>query len=355
MEQGNVSLYELNINRPANSLVSQFVSKDTTRYAFRSISATQFDDSSQFSNGDTLTHTLPLTASISRIYIDTGQEFDENTFSAQGAGNPSFAADNKKYIRALKNVINTQNPLTKTAVKYSTLGTSKVNMICVPSIFYGSEMIKETVELNFYVTGSLTSQAKDIYGNGELISTHGIHSGSQIGMVLYNQGIMLLTGALAQNSTYQDKYLAPGSNSAPNWLSFGTGLDMVGTKITHGDVIDSSYEVKFKGTNKIPTITMLAHADASEFNYSNNPTFIDKNNKASGSLDQAGFIESPGQIKNVKNSGFTGYDSRFENVTYISKIGIYDEHKNLIAVASLANPVKKSEYKDYMFKLRLDF
>jgi hypothetical protein len=36
-------------------------------------------------------------------------------------------------------------------------------------------------------------------------------------------------------------------------------------------------------------------------------------------------------------------------------VGIYDKDKNLIAIASLANPVKKTEKRDFMFKLRLDF
>ena len=33
---------------------------------------------------------------------------------------------------------------------------------------------------------------------------------------------------------------------------------------------------------------------------------------------------------------------------------IYDKDKNLIAIASLANPVKKTETRDFMFKLKLD-
>ena len=44
----------------------------------------------------------------------------------------------------------------------------------------------------------------------------------------------------------------------------------------------------------------------------------------------------------------------FEKVTYISKIAIYDEHKNVIAVAKVANPVKKTLEKDYTFKLKID-
>ena len=41
-------------------------------------------------------------------------------------------------------------------------------------------------------------------------------------------------------------------------------------------------------------------------------------------------------------------------MTYISSIGVYDKDRNLIAVAKLANPVRKLESEDFTFKLKLD-
>ena len=40
--------------------------------------------------------------------------------------------------------------------------------------------------------------------------------------------------------------------------------------------------------------------------------------------------------------------------TFISKIGIYDENKNLIAIAKLATPLRKEEKDEFVFKLKLD-
>ena len=40
--------------------------------------------------------------------------------------------------------------------------------------------------------------------------------------------------------------------------------------------------------------------------------------------------------------------------TYINKIVIYDENKIPIAVANLATPVRKTEDRDFLFKLKLD-
>ena len=44
----------------------------------------------------------------------------------------------------------------------------------------------------------------------------------------------------------------------------------------------------------------------------------------------------------------------FEKTVFINKIGIYDENKNLIAVAKLAKPVRKRDSDDLTFKLKLD-
>ena len=99
---------------------------------------------------------------------------------------------------------------------------------------------------------------------------------------------------------------------------------------------------------------MLAHAEAKEFNYSSNPTFIDQNKSGSTEIVYGDMVEKPGTIKNIKDSGFVGHEARFENITYISKIGIFDENHNLIAIAKLANPVKKEEKVGHTFKVKLD-
>ena len=44
----------------------------------------------------------------------------------------------------------------------------------------------------------------------------------------------------------------------------------------------------------------------------------------------------------------------FQKTTYISKVGIYDSNRNLIAIAKTATPIKKTEERDFVFKLKLD-
>ena len=60
------------------------------------------------------------------------------------------------------------------------------------------------------------------------------------------------------------------------------------------------------------------------------------------------------QIKNIVSSSYVDPTGSFEKQTFISRIGIYDKDKNLIGVAKVANPVKKTEDREFTFKLKLD-
>jgi len=59
-------------------------------------------------------------------------------------------------------------------------------------------------------------------------------------------------------------------------------------------------------------------------------------------------------MKNTVSSSFCNFSASFKKQTFISKIGIYDDERNLIAVANLATPVKKTEDRALTFKLKLD-
>ena len=102
---------------------------------------------------------------------------------------------------------------------------------------------------------------------------------------------------------------------------------------------------------------MLAHAKKTHLNHSNNPTFIEYDGRTSIAYTGTFQYEekSNRKIKNVVSGSHYPQTGSFNKVTYISKIGIYDENKNLIAIAKLANPVRKTEERDYTFKMKLDF
>ena len=112
----------------------------------------------------------------------------------------------------------------------------------------------------------------------------------------------------------------------------------------------------FEGTTHTPVVTMFAHSEKAEHNHSNNPTYLTYGQSASLTQNSSSykFSENDLTIKNTISSAYADPEPCFDKQTFISQIGIYDEQQNLIAVASLANPVKKKEDQNYTFKLKVD-
>lgn len=222
------------------------------------------------------------------------------------------------------------------------------SIINIPQVMFGSAIKKGSVELNFYATGTLVATATDYRQNGELVQTNGTSSvsGSVVGLVFYNEGLIFLSSSAELYNT----------SSMNRWLDFGMGLHD-GTSAGSG-LEERSFEIKYKGTNYVNTMTMFCHARAGELNLSNNPTSIDWSEETTFTLSDTGsafgFEERQKKIKNVVSSSIENLNDDFKKTTYISKINMYDDKGNLIGVASLAQPIRKEENNDYTFKIELD-
>jgi hypothetical protein len=354
-EPGYVSLYEMNVNRPADGLVYPFITKDGSRTAFSTVSLSSFNSNFQF--GDKISGKYPLSASISRIFIPQGVDYQASTFSQ-----PAHTDwDNKEYILALEGPLKSYTSLSPHFEYSSSLGDKgyqKMNMICVPSIFYGSSIKKGSLKIKTFVTGALAAECSDHKKNGEMIETTGSSVGSVAGVVLYDQGIVLLTGSWNMPTTNQEPYISDDGNSYPKWVTFGAGLPIArkaDNALPPGSTPNTSYQIEFEGVNPVPTITMLAHAEKAELNYSSNPTYVASSSHAPSTLTGDTFTDPSCEIKNIAESPYVNHSASFEKTTYITKIGIYDDQQNLLGIATLANPVRKREKRDYTFKLKLDF
>ena len=398
---GSISLYEMNVNRMSASVgnydigdrtidtpynwtysVQSYLIKDGNYNTFKNITSAQ---SAQQDYGTFLEGAYPLTSSIAREYIFP-QALPTKPTDNQNDGNHSsdlfFAArkrmmalgttinDYKRYSQVFDYEITSSNGAPSVGTG---LVTGAVNLISVPSIFFGSEIEKGSISLKFYYTGSLLDEAKDLRKNGELISTMGYASGSVVGMALYDEGFILLTSSApigpndgtTANQFTRDAYtgtrVAGGDaqQDIASWLYFGAHL--TGASLPGGNYYPSAslWRMKFRGTNKVPTKTMFAQAKSGEVNNSQNPTWISSSHAKWQDIsfyNSASYIE-PKQVplKNTVQSEYCNYEDPFEKQVFISKVGIYDEDKNLIAVAKLANPVLKKESDAFTFKLKMDF
>ncbi len=332
---GYINLYELNIDRKSGNKIYPFVTKDGSLYSFRTISTKTFN--TDFLYGDQITGSYPMSASISSDRYAVGQS--------------------RPRISALKTALNSYQVLSPSYAYSSSVGNKgnqELRLVSIPSIFYGSSIQKGSVSCKFYVSGALVAELRDDVQNGQLRQVSSSYDGitttassSVAGVVMYNEGFLILTGSWYLSSHTEDYY--GGGADKPRWIDFAT---------TGSGIPSSSFALDFSGTNYVPTLTMLAQAPLGMVNYSNNPTSIGYNysqavTSSSGSLS---YIESDErEVKNIVSSSFADPPPDFKKTVYINQVGIYDENRNLIAIAKLANPVRKRDQDDFTFKLKLDF
>jgi hypothetical protein len=246
------------------------------------------------------------------------------------------AGSNDKKLLALKNTLNHYKRMSPEHA-FDGFSAKNTRLVSIPSMFYGSSIEKGSVDLKFYTEGTTVGRLQDTRKNGELIQTStGTGSGSVAGVVLYNEGFVLLTGSWTLDSA---------ASEADSWADFAT---------TGSALSASSFDVNFRGTTHTPVMTMFAHANRNELNSSNNPTFVTSGSAKTTNTGSYFYVENAGQeIKNVVSSSFAETGS-FEKTVYISSVGIYDDDNNLLGIAKLAEPIRKRERDSYTFKLKVD-
>jgi hypothetical protein len=415
---GFISLYEYNIDKisgsnvgetlaghqPGNNFIYPWIYKDSNRVALRNSVSTS--PSYQFTVdavGDKLYGGYPLSASITRELMGNA----DTVAPANGAGEQGSdfltssagcilkqwkATPIYPHYWALKNALNYYGVQSKHyKVTGSWTGNGQVprghsislpenttyewvkdqqviNLISIPEIFYGSKIKPGSLSLKWYFTGSLIGELQDTKRNGELIQVNtsgnpalADNSGSVAGVVLYNEGFILLTGSWALNTEAIPLIVDSTTTKNPAWIYFGAGAQDGVTQTSTADsgatsdYMSASFNLSFKGTTETQVITMFAHAERGMVNYSNNPTFLKYGQEELKVTSSQVYEENPDRlIANTVSSSYTDYSASFKRQVYVSRVAIYDDSKNLIGLATLACPVLKEEDQDLTFKIRLD-
>lgn len=377
---GGISLFEYNIDRAgsyaiggdgtvgsksgSNLPIAPYISKDSARASFRTAGSRSFNN--EFSYGDVIQSNYPLTASITREFMSPNpgaRNAMVNTITNEqvaGAGSAVFP-----HFFALKNRLDHYRYLSEHYAVSSSgrwdKATQPINLISIPSIFYGSKIQEGSVCLRYYVSGTLQAELCDTKENGELIQVSGssAYNGKVAGVVMYNEGFILLTGSWELND--QTLPLVDGKTAGglvtSKWIYFGVGANdgIKQSEIDNVRFASASFEILFNGQTETQVQTMFAHAHRGQVNYSNNPTFIKYNQDLLLRTGSQVYEENPvRKIKNTVSSSFATYDAPFKRQVYISRVAVYDNHKNLIGIATLTDPVLKEEDQDYTFKLKMD-
>jgi hypothetical protein len=188
----------------------------------------------------------------------------------------------------------------------------------IPSMFYGRNIATGSVLLtvnSFIGAGFGLDSTGTLFwkddGIGRLwqvpSSTSDWQSGTQVvGNVFYNEGLIVFTH--------------------PYWRWH----EMLLSGSTH----EPHVTLQFDGSYHIKSMLAMCRMNPGDVNGSNNPTYY--------ITDETG------------KRWARDWDQQTEAITYVTAIGLYNEERQLVAVAKIAQPIRKRERDDIDIKLRMD-
>lgn len=167
------------------------------------------------------------------------------------------------------------------------------------------------------------------------------------GLLFYQAGVVVLTGSLfkVENSGGLLKdALVDQSGSAgkiqmhPNDSTLTAGSDGIDDLLQLTTISSSADAMRqrmnnlsFNNTTELNSTVYFCRANSREFNYSSNPTYL-----------------SQSQIRTKE----TRTD---EPISYATTVGLYGENNELLAVAKLSEPLKKTPANEFTLRVRLDY
>ena len=159
---------------------------------------------------------------------------------------------------------------------------------------------------------------------GILYTSSAAVDGTGVGLIYYQAGLAVVSASVFNG------------NFGPRSETLYTSS--VGTYLTSGSITGSCnafrnrlYNVQFNNTTELNSTVYFCRANHNEFNYSSNPTYL-----------------SRGQIV-VKNNASDA------PVSYITTVGLYSADNELLAVAKLSEPLKKTVDNELTVRVRLDY
>ncbi len=260
--------------------------------------------------------------------------------------------------------------------------------ICFKRLFSRDKIKRETFAMKFYATASISiipnldtqvpaaeqaastivftdigsSNNKNYAFGGEVGSiVDAANTSKAVGLMFYDRGIAVLdlnkiiSGSQVCVGVISAMNSAGGTGFLPGQTLIGAsaGAENPRAKFIPDLMVSASIDnivdhicgtrfggaaqtaLTFQNVTNINSTIIFCRAEADEFNYSSNPTFIDANSRI--------VVIDPGQE-----------DSQ-QTFTFVTSCGCYDSNDNLLAVGKLSRPVEKSYDRDLTLRLRIDF
>lgn len=209
---------------------------------------------------------------------------------------------------------------------------NEMRVVHVPSLFYGRQIEPGTVTISdgtynsqkivrvfnddgkggLYVSGSMTKAISGEDYTGE--------KRRKVGNVFYSEGIITLTDPALRDMMDVNTYFWDPT------IQVSSGV--------FGDLLS----VDFRGNTRTLTKVFNCRAPSAQVNASNNSTF---------SYRDTGDETTTDDDRTIRKSN--------DGTVWITAVGLYNEERKLVAVAKLAQPIRKREKDRLNIKLKYDF
>jgi len=168
----------------------------------------------------------------------------------------------------------------------------------------------------------------------ELVNNTGGAKAIKAGLLFYQAGVAVVTGALFQ-ATGRGGLL---SGSGPDPLGFNSDGEVFDAVLTGSEISGACdnfrhriYDMSFNNTTELNSTIYFCRANNKDFNYSANPTYL----TASKIRVKEGVTDPP--------------------ISYITTVGLYSPDNELLATAKLSEPIKKDPTNELTLRVRLDY
>ena len=193
--------------------------------------------------------------------------------------------------------------------------------------------ITDTNAQNSYKVNSPAGEYAILYASGSTTPNT-----SKVGLLYYQAGVAVLTASVFLGSaTDAISGLVTGTvNYTPSGQTINQALTSVSISGSCDSLRHRIYDIDFNNSTELNSTIYFARAGHNEFNYSSNPSYISSQ------------ASNKSQIV-VKNSSLD------QPVSYITTVGLYSADNELLAVAKVSEPLKKTPDTELTLRVRLDF
>jgi len=181
-------------------------------------------------------------------------------------------------------------------------------------------------------------------GPGVVGSGGGVEQLQPCGLIYYQAGIAVLTSSMfkvALSGGLLSNKLVYGAETAGRVIMdprAGTDTWGIDELLMSGSISGSAnafrqrvQNITFNNTTELNSTIYFCRANASEFNFSSNPTYLS---------------QSKIFVKEVRAD---------EPISYITTVGLYGSSNELMAVGKLSEPLKKTPSNEFTLRVRLDY